>query len=188
MDGQTRLSPLERLFAAFFTAALVAVLFFMAYRIVQKPRYEAEQSTQCTLLAVSDLEFFISKAGGEPAAPFGEDNELKIDHMSMPGNWVVKLQLVHEGNAHMVRSTASSGWNSRSPASAAFEALFDESGDIRYVENPEPEVLDLVRSASAGRESKRVEFKLPYDKEPPMRLEARAASADFMGKSYLVIK
>lgn len=189
MADDEKLSPVKKIIAMMFAVALIAIACLMVVRIIQKPAYEAREKAKCEIMAASALELFAFGAEGKNAADFfGEASEIVTDHKAMPGNLIVKFFLREEGGRTFVRAFASTGWNSRSPSDASFEAEISE-GRLLPADGAIPkELSDALKKTSPHKKDKTFTFTDSYGKIPPLRIDAELALCEYGGESYTVLK
>lgn len=187
-------SSLQKFIACFFALVFLASLIFIGYRIYTKPAYEAHESEQARLLAVSAISLFGEKTAKDPGmwSKF-EDREidLMIDHMRIMGSWVVKLNFIKKEGHIEVLSTVSSGWNSRSPQSAEFRAKISSDGNIEFYDaDAASTVLSRIKNGRPKALGKTHNFRFPDEmKRVPVAIYAEEyVITDPDKKEFMILK
>lgn len=184
----------QKLVAGFFVLVFIVSFIFIGYRIYTKPAYEAHETEQARLLAISTISLLSEKTSRNPGmwAKF-ESSEIKliIDHMKIKGNWVVEINILKKENHIEVFSLVSSGWNSRSPLSAKFRAKIYKDGRLEYVDGVAAlTAAGIVNNARQKMTGKIHNFKFPNElKKVPAPIDAEESIfTDPKGNEFLILK
>jgi len=193
MKDRKLISP-HKLMACLFALAVLSSFVFIGFRIATKSSYEAHEARQCLLLAVSAANMMAEETSSAPdmwdRIGRGEIT-LIIDHKTVPGNWVIKVTAAHRGGFVHIESSASSGWNTRSPQKLTVAAEIStgkDAGRIVYANAPiAKEALDAIRSA---RESGRtVVFRFPNELDIcPVTIRAAIARYSGPDGDFIILK
>lgn len=112
------------------------------------------------------------------------------DHKKMPKNLNVRVSMSSDGKDIAIHSLVSSGWNSRSPQSAEFSAVLDESGKIICGpgENAEDaRIVTEARSKAKAEKSDEHLFTFPHERPCPAPFTAKSASVSCFGEEKVWI-
>lgn len=194
MKDRKLISP-HKLMECLFALAVLSSFVFIGFRIATKSSYEAHEVRQCLLLAVSAADMMAEETSSAPdiwdRMGRGEIT-LIIDHKTVPGNWVIKVTAIRRGDFMHIESSASSGWNTRSPQKftvAADISTGKDAGRIVYVNAPPAhEALDAI-IRSARKSGKTVVFRFP-DESDICPVTIRAAIARYAGPDgdFIILK
>mgnify|MGYP000855225271 FL=1 len=167
----------------------MASLVFIGFRIYTKPAYEAHEKEQARILAASAAVLLAEMTSGEPGLwdKFSESEiSLLIDHMKIRGNWVLKVDVLKKDSHVEVISSASSGWNSRSPQSSEYRSKIygDGRADI------EGEAAVTIPEGTEKPLGKIHTFRFPDEtKNVPAVIAAEEyLLTDREGREFLVLK
>lgn len=179
-----------------FIAAVAASFVFIGWRIVTKRSYEAQERLQCRVLAASAA-LSAAEAVQEPAlaASVREEkiSEFIIDHMKMPGNYVVKVTIhAEKDGSFKIDSAAATGWNTRSPQDAAFEMKTDGFGKTSFGGAEEKKLAGVIAALRKDKKTafiknKRLVFTYAFEKPCPAPFEASAAKSSGFSEEPVVL-
>lgn len=178
-----------------FIAAVAASFVFFGWRVITKRSYEAQEKLQCEALAASSAlsaaEALDFPALAETVQKEGRA-EFIVDHMKMPGNYVVKVTLAAEkNNAFRITSEASTGWNSRSPQSSVFE-IIKSGAKWTYRSEKDRKFAETIKAlkendATAMLKGKRLVFTYAFEKPCPAPFSAEAAKSSHFSKTPVIL-
>lgn len=189
MKDEKKLSTPQKIIAALFALVLIGAACLMAWRVVQKPAYEARERMQCDLLAVSAAQALAQISETEPEiwAQFSAPVTLILDHRQMPDNWNLSVTAQALPNRMAFLIVASSGWNSRSPQRSELHVDLRDDGGLVYSGTKEEVVLTTADSTDTG---KTVSFILLDGREPRVPLRMRVVETRMRDeeKPYLLLR
>lgn len=165
--SKDRLTPPQKIIASIFAVMVLLSFVFIGYRIATKSAYNAHEAKQCRLLAVSAVRTLAEKTNDMPDmwSRIGSgDITLIIDHKTMPGNWVLEVTAKQTSDCIYLRSSAGSGWNSRSPQKAVIEAKIfkgKNAVNIVYDNSAAAATAAEISKATNAKSDKRVLFRFP---------------------------
>lgn len=191
--ADNKLPLLQKILASVFAVLVAASVVFFGYRIAMKPSYKAHEIEQCRLLAISSLMTIAEITADNPRLwdKFSEETvHLTIDHKIVPDNWVIKLEAEKSGGILRLKSTAASGWNSRSPQEAVFTASIDrEAGaqNITYSDKSASLTAEKIAASLPNIKKEGLKYVLP-DERKVTPADITADVHHYMDKKFIIIR
>lgn len=186
---------LQKVIMTLFSLLFLLSLLFFTWRLYTKSSYKEQELEQCRLLAVSTIETLACKMKREPNiwSKFNSKGiALNINHKSVPGNWLIVAMVKQLDDHTQIEATVCSGWNSRSPQKASYEAKVFERGNdilIAYKDNNAKIIAKKLLDSVIGDKKAVAVFSLSNgEKELPITIKADLFEYKYKEKSFLIMK
>lgn len=176
-------------------AAVLASFVFIGWRIVTKGAYVRQERFQCRAVAVSAArtaaEALLRNGAAARAVSSAGGAEYIVDHMNMPGNYIVVAKISPHGKGFAIETEGASGWNSRSPQKYLCSAELSSEGKLSFAKKEDAEFSAAIEAALPtavrAKKKKLLSFVYPFEKKCPAPFGGEALEIRLKDNTAVVI-